>query len=104
MLVVKNAQNARNFLITMGALFAGDHGDDDCNMQKDALRNLFSVDAVEAFNEVLAMEQEDNVLSLLHSFGWREDCPDPEYWSFTNDQFPGVIIYWPHGHSRGYAR
>lgn len=58
-------------------------------------------EALADFNAVLARAQNHNHLSILEEAGWRENIPEQEYWWFTNDSFPGVIIYWWHGTSKG---
>lgn len=52
------------------------------------------------FEEILANEENNNMLTLLSQAGWKEECPDPDYWVFSHPEYPGVVVQYVVG--KGY--
>lgn len=60
-------------------------------------------DAEVKFNEILKKGENHNELVLLGKAGWEELFPEPGYWTFRHNDFPGIIVRWFHGTHYGRA-
>ena len=60
------------------------------------LQPVIEEKAITAFKEILEKSRSHSESELigLDRAGWRELCPDEEFWHFVHEDFPGGEVRW----------